>query len=194
MSDRPHAGDEVGANCRVISVHIEQLSQLFDSLDPSPFHKRDLDRDAAEYIVASAQDLPHRAPLGLVLHVDKPAGWQDEGRVVRDAVRDYFAREAVYVRRRLRRLLRQGWRSLAIGLVFLAVVASAVTYIGQVSSGPIATVLRESLLIGGWVAMWRPLEVFLYDWWPIAGELRLQERLSRMAVRIEYMKTPSSEG
>ena len=22
-------------------------------------------------------------------------------------------------------------------------------------------------MIGGWVALWRPLEIFLYDWWPI---------------------------
>ena len=46
--------------------------------------------------------------------------------------------------------------------------------------------MRESLLIGGWVAMWRPLEVFLYDWWPIRAEARLFDRLSAMPVRIEY--------
>lgn len=47
-------------------------------------------------------------------------------------------------------------------------------------------ILRESLLIGGWVAMWRPLEVFLYDWWPIRLEARLYDRLSAMPVRIAY--------
>ena len=47
-------------------------------------------------------------------------------------------------------------------------------------------VLREGLLIVGWVAMWRPLEVFLYDWWPIRAEARLYDRLSAMPVRIEY--------
>lgn len=46
--------------------------------------------------------------------------------------------------------------------------------------------LRESLLIGGCVAMWRPLEVFLYDWWPIRAEARLYDRLGAMPVRIEY--------
>jgi hypothetical protein len=39
-------------------------------------------------------------------------------------------------------------------------------------------------VIGGWVAMWRPLEVFLYDWWPIRAEARLFDRLSAMAVRV----------
>ena len=46
------------------------------------------------------------------------------------------------------------------------------------------TLLRESLLIGGWVAMWKPLEIFLYDWWPILGERRIQDRLSRIKTRI----------
>jgi hypothetical protein len=32
--------------------------------------------------------------------------------------------------------------------------------------------------------MWRPLEIFLYDWWPILGERRLRERLSRVDVRV----------
>lgn len=44
--------------------------------------------------------------------------------------------------------------------------------------------LRESLLIGGWVAMWRPLEIFLYDWWPIRADARLFDRLAAMPVRI----------
>ena len=30
----------------------------------------------------------------------------------------------------------------------------------------------------------RPLEVFLYDWWPIRAEARLMDRLSAMAVRV----------
>ena len=48
-------------------------------------------------------------------------------------------------------------------------------------------VLQESLLIGGWVAMWRPLEIFLYDWWPIVGQRRVYELLSRIPVRIAYI-------
>ena len=66
------------------------------------------------------------------------------------------------------------------GLLAAAQLASVV----MAGSG-FATVVRESLLIVGWVAMWRPLEIFLYDWWPIAGEQRLHERLSRIEVRID---------
>jgi hypothetical protein len=124
MIDRPYSGDDV-ARCSVIEVHIEELSQLFDSMDPSPFHKRDLDRNAAEYIVGSAQDLPRRMRLALVLYLDKQGGVPDEGRVVGDAVREHFARESDYSRRRLRRLLNRGWASLAIGVAFLVAAFAA---------------------------------------------------------------------
>ena len=53
--------------------------------------------------------------------------------------------------------------------------------------------IREGLLIVGWVAMWRPLEVFLYDWWPIRAEAHLFDRLSTMPVRIEYKETSLSD-
>ena len=48
---------------------------------------------------------------------------------------------------------------------------------------------EEGLLIGGWVAMWRPLEVFLYDWWPISAEARMFDRLAAMPVRLTYAPT-----
>ena len=54
-------------------------------------------------------------------------------------------------------------------------------------------ILRESLTIGGWVSMWRPLEVFLYDWWPIRNEARLSDRLAAMPVRIRYMDSASPD-
>jgi len=39
-------------------------------------------------------------------------------------------------------------------------------------------------VIGGWVALWRPLEIFLYDWWPIRAEAKLHDRLSESDVRL----------
>jgi len=49
------------------------------------------------------------------------------------------------------------------------------------------------LFIGGWVSMWRPLEIFLYDWWPIREEARLSDRLAAMPVRIKYLNAVGPE-
>jgi hypothetical protein len=54
-------------------------------------------------------------------------------------------------------------------------------------------VLRESLVIGGWVAMWRPMELLPYDWRPVRINQRLFQRLSRMDVRVIARVAPSDD-
>ena len=80
-----------------------------------------------------------------------------------------------------------------IGLAFLAGSLTLGDIIGNVSGGSFTAVLREGFIIGGWVAMWRPLEVFLYDWWPIRGDIRLLDRLAAMPVRIDYNEAVSDD-
>ena len=168
-----------------IEVHVGDLKQLFHSLDPTPFRARDLDPKAEEFITGWASELPAEAPLCLVVHVDGQAPPAAEVEVLREAVREFFSQRAVVTRRRLRQLFQVGRTSLLIGMAALA--ASIV--IGDVAENLLAGarfggILRESLLIGGWVAMWRPLEVFLYDWWPIRAEARRFDRLSNMTVQV----------
>jgi hypothetical protein len=91
------------------------------------------------------------------------------------------------LQRRLRDLLRRGLVSLVIGLGFLIAVVGAAQVVGRMlGDRSWAPLVRESLLILGWVAMWRPLEIFLYDWWPIVGARRLHARLGRATVRLVH--------
>jgi len=170
------------------------LKQLFNSIDPSPFRNKDLDPKAEEFIVGWAKDMPRDAPLGLVVGLDRPAGLPDEAAVLRDAIHEFFRQRADAFRRRLRELFRVGRTSLVIGLIALAAAIALGDFLASLLKGSsIGEILRESLTIGGWVSMWRPLEVFLYDWWPIRNEARLCDRLAAMAVRIRYMDSSSPE-
>jgi len=54
--------------------------------------------------------------------------------------------------------------------------------------------LSESLIIGGWVALWRPMEIFLYDWWPIRAEARLLDRLAAMPVSVHGVPAQAEPG
>lgn len=168
-----------------IEVHVGELKQLFNSLDPTPFRERDLDPRAEEFIAGWASELHTDMPLGLVVHVDGPAPAAADVAVLREAVREFFKQRAAATRRRLRQLLRVGRTSLLIGIAALgASIGLGDLLANLLTDGRFGGVLRESFLIGGWVAMWRPLEVFLYDWWPIRAEARLFDRLSELAVRV----------
>ena len=188
------AGDPIPANCQVIEVHVAELRQLFNAIDPSPFRQKDLDPDAEEFIVGWAREAPSDAPLALVVHLDRPAGVPEEPAMLREAIQEFFSQSAQASRRRLRQLFRRGRTSLLIGVTFLAMSLLLGNLIARVLTAPsVGAILRESLVIGGWVAMWRPMEVFLYDWWPIRADARLADRLSAMPVRISYKSDASSE-
>src|SRR5687768_16531308 len=177
-------GDQDLAGGGVIEVHLREISQLFETLDPSPFREKDLDRSAEEYIVDSVKELPPTSPCALVIHLDQHPSPPDEERVVGDAIRTHFARRSYFLRRNLHQLLRRGLISLGIGVAFLILVFVTAHITGLVrSEAGFGTLVRESMLILGWVAMWRPLEIFLYDWWPIVSERRVHERLSRIRVQ-----------
>jgi hypothetical protein len=195
MSAAPvSAGDTIPGECQVIEVRVTELRQLFNAIDPSPFRERDLDPRAEEFIVEWARDLPRHAPLALRVHLERGAGRSDEAATLGDAIHQYFSGREGSSRRRLRELFGRGRISLAIALAFLGASTAAGDALAAYFRGNrFAEVLREGFLIGGWVAMWRPLEVFLYDWWPIRADVRLFRRLSTMAVRIEYEATGSSD-
>jgi hypothetical protein len=188
------AGDPISPSCEVIEVHVGELKQLFNAIDPSPFREKDLDANAEEFIVGWARDVPGDARLALLVYLDRPAGLTEEPAILRAAVREFFGHRSEASRRRLRQLLRLGRTSLLIGVAFLAVSLLLGDVIGDAfGEQRLGEVLRESLLIGGWVAMWRPMEIFLYGWWPIRAEATLFGRLSAMPVRIAYTRDTSSE-
>jgi hypothetical protein len=169
----------------LIEVHVGTLRQLFNSMDPSPFRDRDLDPRVDEYIVEWAREVSPQRRLGLVVHLSHSAVRSEDTALLQQAVHEYFQGRAESERRSLRRLLRTGRISLVIGLLFLAVAM----VLGDLVSGLVGRydygeIIAHSLLIGGWVALWRPIEIFLYDWWPIRAEAQLYDRLSAMSVRL----------
>lgn len=188
------AGDAIPSNCEVIEIHVAELKQLFNAIDPSPFREKDLDPKADDFIVSWARDAALDATLALLVYLDRPAGLPEEAAILRDAIHEYYRQSAIAARQRLRQLFRVGRTSLVIGITYLA----ASLLLGDVVAGAlngyrVGDLVREGLLIGGWVAMWRPMEVFLYDWWPIRADARLFDRLSVMPVRIAYTRDAASE-
>jgi hypothetical protein len=170
---------------KAIEVRVREVSQLFNSLDPSPFHERDLDDDAEEFIVGSARELPHAGPLCIVVHLPESQAQAAAERGLEVAFRNFFAYRADRIARNLRALFRTGRRHLMIGLPLLAICLVASQMIGNIlGPHPWSRVIEESFIILGWVANWKPLEIFLYDWWPIRRDLELHRRLAEAKVEI----------
>ncbi|MFO1315078.1 MAG: hypothetical protein U1F58_05700 [Burkholderiales bacterium] len=170
---------------QVLKLQLRELGQMFNGIDPAPFRERDLDPAAEAYIVDWCREAQPDAPLVLEVRLTASAPGEADAAMLRDAVHEYFRNRARVTRRQLARLFRTGRVSLVIGLGFLAAAfAVGEALAGVLSHAGYGTVVRESLVIGAWVALWRPLEIFLYDWWPIRAEARMYDRLGDMPVAL----------
>ena len=165
----------------LIEIRLNAAQQLFNSFDPSPFHEKDLDADAEEYIVDAVREFPLSAPLKLVFHLPRDQIADPAVATLAESIHNYFEYRRDAAARDLRFLLHDGRRALAIGLAFLS-ACLAVRQILLAESGTLTEILGESLLIAGWVAMWRPMEIFLYEWWPVRRMRQVYAKLASIPV------------
>ncbi len=169
----------------IIEVRLSNVRQLFESMDPTPFPGKDLDLAAAEYIVSWAREFRHNAHFVIRVHVGQ---LDADAQHIAAAVNSYFLAKAEGSRLAFRRLMAIGRRSLLIGTVFLATCLWAAEWLAVAQVLPDALgFLREGLVIGGWVGLWRPLEIFLYDWWPLRADRNLYLRLADASVQITHV-------
>ena len=168
-----------------IELNLRDVGQLFNTMDPSPFHERDLDHDAEEFIESWAHEFPAAEPLTLLVHLRDWPKDQDPKRLIELAIHNHFTNRARLNRIEFRQLMATGRRTLLIGLAFLSTcLFVAARFFPADETDTALSVLRESLTIGGWVAMWRPLEIYLYDWWPVRRQWRNYLKLSLMPVDV----------
>jgi hypothetical protein len=167
-----------------IELRLREVAQLFNSMDPTPFHHKDLDPDAEEFIESWALGFPPDSRFHINIHVERLTAEGEPAALVTEAIHNFFDYKAELTGRELRQLMEQGRTSLVIGLAFLVLCLLVADLIAKVAAGTFLNIVRESLTIGGWVAMWRPLQIFLYDWWPLTRRRRIYRSLGRAHVRV----------
>jgi hypothetical protein len=174
----------------LIELNLRDPRQLFHSLDPAPFREKDLDPAAEAYIDEAVREIGPRQPCKLVIHLPAAELESADARTLPEAVVHYFEYRAGQARVELRWLLGRGVVSLLIGLAFMFTCLSLRRWLAAVGSHG---VLAEGLLIIGWVALWRPVEIFLYDWWPILRQQRRFEAIARMPINVKYGLAPQRD-
>jgi len=184
VTRRTRYRSENGRSC--IDLRVRQSRQLFDGRDPAPFIERDLDDDAVAYLLGAAQEIPRKQALAIVVTISDEPEPRMAPDVIVEAVRGHFVYEGDDVERRFREHVRRGQMFLALGLTALVVFLTLAELTASLSAGPLREILREGLVITGWVAMWRPLEVLLYDWWPLIDERRQVRRIIDAPISIRY--------
>ena len=163
----------------VIEVQVEKIGQLFHTLDPMPFRDRDLDREAEDYIVGWAREFPRNHPLRILVHMPASEAAGEQAAQLEHALHRYFDRRADTMTGELKEMFRIGRYSLLVGVVVLSGCLTLGHFLTDYFIvGDLGRYLNEGLIILGWVANWKPIEIFFYDWWPILRRRALFRRLA----------------
>jgi hypothetical protein len=168
-----------------LPLRVREIEQLFNSMDPTPFLNKDLDPAAEAFIESWASGFPACSCFHLTIHLEKWPAEEARVEMLTRAIHNHFSYKTELARNALKSFLRQGRISLVIGIGFVSICLLIADTIGKLGAQSVHyNIARESLTIVGWVAMWRPLQIFLYDWWPLQKKIRLYENLSNAQVKV----------
>jgi hypothetical protein len=179
--------DEEGRAC--IDIRLRTARQLFDGRDPAPFRERDLDPAAVAHLLDCARVIKKARPIKIVLTFAEPfaaSGMLDDADI-RDAIRAQFEHERDLVQRKLSANFRHGQLLAVLGFAVLALFLTlAEVTQTALPEGTLRRLIHEGLTITGWVAMWRPAETLLYDWWPLIEERRRVDRILEAPIDVKF--------
>ena len=165
----------------LIEISVGEPEQLFDRLDPTPTADRHLEEKVEQFVLHQAEENP-RAEYRLIVRVREPADSPIDGTALAEAIRHHFRHRSDEESAKLRGLIRDGRRDVVAGLLFLFVCGVLGITAFRIFPPAIGIFVEQGLLILGWVALWRPADLFLYDLRPIRRRRDLLNALSTMHV------------
>jgi hypothetical protein len=168
----------------LIEIELQSLMQIFNSFDPAPFHEKELDVNAEVYIYNSVAEFPLKKPLELIIYLPPSEIGKETEKILNKAIKNHFSYKSLLTDIELRRVLQRGRRNMAIGVVFLFLCLLIIGLLSTLNGDLLKTTLSEGLTIIGWVAMWEPVNVFLYGWWPLIQKKDFYNKIMGMDVKV----------
>jgi hypothetical protein len=164
----------------ILELRLATVERIFDNRDPAPFRERALDPDFVEYLVEGGRDRVAAGRFRIVVHLAQPCAPGE----IEQAVHAHFEQALARTQRRRREQLRSGWIALAVAAVAVIVLMGLGEVVAKSVAGTLGSGLREAIVISGWVLMWRPIEVLIYDGIPWRRERRVLRALREARIDV----------
>ena len=171
-------------NTVLVEIQLPGIDQIYNPLDPSPYPEKALDKTIEEYITEAVRDFPLKTDLKLVFYLPIKDMQTEAAKELVQTIQNHFRYRTAQAKREMRDTFVSGRISLAIGISFLALTLLANLVIAKKPDTVINEVIRNSLLIIGWVAMWQPISIFFYAWRPFRQKLKVYQKIYRMGVSV----------
>lgn len=172
-------------NAYLIEVSLDDYDDVYDEWDPAPFKKRFIQDQFDDFIVLSAEDIPLKYNINVILYIPEDKKDLTKETSVASAYRNYYSYELVKVDKSRARLRKKNISYFLLSFSFLAV--GYLFRYGQ--DNFILNVLQEGVLIGGWVFLWEFFTNIFIKRRELVGRYKLYKRLFQSEIRFVYTST-----
>lgn len=177
------------SDARTMVLSLSDLRYLFEAPDIDPLAGIYVEQSGVDAVLQRLKREKLRRANDLTLKLNIPTeqigpGTQTQ---VKDALAVYAGAQIENEEDGLALLRRETLQSLLVGGLFLAtcLVLAALVDQFQILPSFAQELLRESLVIAGWVGLWHPMELLLYSWWPNRYRIGLLRRLKAAKLELQ---------
>jgi hypothetical protein len=169
-------------NAYLIEVSLDDYDDVYDEWDPAPFKKRFIQAEFDDFILSSAEDIPLKYNINVVLYLPESKKDGNKEAAVEAAYRNYYSYEIVKVAKNIAKLSKKTLSNFLLSMGFLSI-----GYFFQFGNSVILDVLQEGIFIGGWVFLWEFFTDIITTRRELLAENKLYKRIYHSELRYIYI-------
>lgn len=170
-----------------IELKLNALSDLLNVKNLDVFPTKYLDSDAADYLYSEANKIIKlkRDSYALKVFLPKKDIESDTGELVTTMVHDYFAYKAKLSSQDIKINFVRGRRSIVVVASFVAFCfALGYMLMKIITDEDLKLLVQGVFVIAMWVAVWNPVDTFLFAWWPMGRDKKIYDKLASMPIEV----------
>jgi hypothetical protein len=169
-----------------ITLKLGNIKHLFQEPEFDPFLPQQNSRSGIDAIASELKPTSLNCKLRTTILLPNNQLSEHLEQATIEALQRYCSDRIEQTTNDLASLRGRGFRALQRGLLFLAVCLLLSTLFDELKSFPglIRRFLSEGFLIAGWVSLWHPIELLLYEWGPYQRQKQIYELIKEMELKV----------
>jgi len=174
-----------------ITLNLDQAEYFFVAPDLDPLHQKALYEAGVDTVFTKVRACRRRDAVHLTLLLPPDQATPGLELQLKEALKDYCLYQVNQLQQSLNLQRRLGRRTLWVGLTILIIALALSALGGYVMENATNNFIRgiggfmyNGFMIIGWVSLWTPTSMLLFDWWPDAVSKRTYEKMAEMPIVI----------
>ncbi|BCP53320.1 hypothetical protein K32_19370 [Kaistia sp. 32K] len=169
-----------------VHLYLSDMHNMFQTPEVDPFLGENIEASGIDQLIdtMNARHGGQKPVSAIAIHLPEAQITPELPTRMSTAITNYCNAQIRLAAQKKRETWLEGRKALRIGLVFWAICLALSLLFEEVifTRHAMGRLFGEGFIIAGWVGLWRPAELLLYDWRPYSREIRRYEEIQRMKV------------